>query len=94
MASTQKVRIAARLRPRIEGEIDDESIQVHRSEDGGMSCMTVPNPRDPTQVFKFPYVFEMWLSLLLVRLHMPLDFQVAMVKIQRRKRFSKTMSNH
>ncbi|KAF8634231.1 hypothetical protein AX15_000994 [Amanita polypyramis BW_CC] len=55
MASAHKVRIAARLRPRIEGEIDDESVQVHRSEDGGMSCITVPNPRDPTQVFKFPF---------------------------------------
>ena len=94
MASTQKVRIAARLRPRIEGEIDDESVQVIRSEDGGMSYMTVPNPRDPTQVFKFPYVFRMWRSLLLVRLHMPQDFQVVMIKVQRRKRFSKTMSNH
>ncbi|KAK2464524.1 hypothetical protein APHAL10511_003503 [Amanita phalloides] len=53
--STHKVRIAARLRPRIEGEIDDEAIQIQRSEDGGMCYMIVPNPRDPTQVFKFPF---------------------------------------
>ncbi|KIL60297.1 hypothetical protein M378DRAFT_84006 [Amanita muscaria Koide BX008] len=55
MASTHKVRIAARLRPRIENEIDDGSVQVHPSEDGSsMSYIAVPNPRDPTQVFKFP----------------------------------------
>lgn len=55
--ASHKVRIAARLRPRIEGEVDDQAIQVHRSEDAGLSHITVPNPRDPTQVFKFPYVF-------------------------------------
>ncbi|KAF8623194.1 hypothetical protein AX17_007517 [Amanita inopinata Kibby_2008] len=56
MTSAHKVRIAARLRPKIQGEVNDDLVQVHRSEDGtSTSCITVVNPRDTTQVFKFPF---------------------------------------
>lgn len=74
MASMHKVRIAARLRPRINGEIDDESVKVCRAAelDGNTSnngeasssslaataatgsFISVTNPRDPSQIFKFP----------------------------------------
>lgn len=61
MASNFKIKIAARLRPRIEGEVDDGGIQVVREEgkveSSGTSSITVPNPRDDKQIFKFPYVF-------------------------------------
>ncbi|PFH48968.1 hypothetical protein AMATHDRAFT_5329 [Amanita thiersii Skay4041] len=55
--ASHKVRIAARLRPRIQGEVDDESVQVHRASDDGtdQSFITVVNPRDTTQIFKFPF---------------------------------------
>ncbi|CAA7268260.1 unnamed protein product [Cyclocybe aegerita] len=48
----------------IQGELDDDSIRiVHSSNDTGGSSssltsgsfITVPNPRDPTQIFKFPF---------------------------------------
>ncbi|KJA21430.1 hypothetical protein HYPSUDRAFT_42080 [Hypholoma sublateritium FD-334 SS-4] len=63
MASA-KVRIAARLRPRIDGELDDESVKIihpsnttgsSSSSTTGSSFITVANPRDPTQIFKFPF---------------------------------------
>ncbi|PPQ74075.1 hypothetical protein CVT24_012945 [Panaeolus cyanescens] len=62
-AATHKVKIAARLRPKIQGEIDDDSIKVvHASDNSGGSTsssggsfISVPNPRDPTQIFKFPF---------------------------------------
>ena len=63
--ATHKVKIAARLRPRLESEIDDDSVKiVHPSNDSGGSSsstsggsfITVANPRDPTQIFKFPCV--------------------------------------
>ncbi|KIM37196.1 hypothetical protein M413DRAFT_279239 [Hebeloma cylindrosporum] len=62
--ATHKVKIAARLRPRLESEIDDDSVKiVHPSNDSGGSSsstaggsfITVANPRDPTQIFKFPF---------------------------------------
>ena len=62
MASA-KVRIAARLRPRIDGELDDESVKIihplnttggSSSSTAGSSFITVANPRDPSQIFKFP----------------------------------------
>lgn len=59
MSGVHKVKIAARLRPRINGEIDDGSVQVvHNSGEasGAGSFISVANPRDPTQVFKFSYV--------------------------------------
>ncbi|KAF8191774.1 hypothetical protein BJ912DRAFT_963547 [Pholiota molesta] len=62
MASA-KVKIAARLRPRLDGELDDDSVQiVHFSNDtggtsrssSGGSFITVANPRDPREIYKFP----------------------------------------
>lgn len=56
MSGTHKIKIAARLRPRIEHEIDDQGIQITHDEDGeGPSWICVPNPRDVTQVFRFPF---------------------------------------
>ncbi|KAF8903894.1 kinesin-like protein [Gymnopilus junonius] len=63
MAAIHKVKIAARLRPRLEGELEDDSIQiVHPSSASGGSSsfsggsfISVTNPRDPSQVFKFPF---------------------------------------
>ncbi|EGO03669.1 hypothetical protein SERLA73DRAFT_83760 [Serpula lacrymans var. lacrymans S7.3] len=54
MSALQRIRIAARLRPRIDGEVEDTSIQVIHS-DQAASCISIANPRDPTQVFKFPF---------------------------------------
>ncbi|EKM57950.1 uncharacterized protein PHACADRAFT_193079 [Phanerochaete carnosa HHB-10118-sp] len=53
MATTYKIKIAARLRPPIPGELVDDGVQVERRDDG-TSCVSVPNPRDLTQIFKFP----------------------------------------
>ncbi|KIM91711.1 hypothetical protein PILCRDRAFT_137751 [Piloderma croceum F 1598] len=64
--STHAVKIAARLRPRINGEVDDDSIKVHTtpstslsdpssSGSSSTSFISVTNPRDPSQVFKFPF---------------------------------------
>ncbi|KAF8068670.1 kinesin-like protein [Lyophyllum atratum] len=63
--ATAKIKIAARLRPRLNGELDDESVKIiHTSaETGGSSSgsggsgsvISVTNPRDPSQVFKFPF---------------------------------------
>ncbi|KAL0579719.1 hypothetical protein V5O48_002283 [Marasmius crinis-equi] len=69
MANAHKVRIIARLRPRIDGEVDDGAIQVCHPTDNtaassnsfsstsaaGTSYISVPNPRDPTEVFKYPF---------------------------------------
>lgn len=62
--ATHKVKIAARLRPKIQGELDDDSVQIHHPTDNtsgsssslalGVSYISVTNPRDPSQVFKFP----------------------------------------
>lgn len=71
--ATHKVKIAARLRPKIESEIDDDSVKiVHPSNDSGGSSsstsggsfITVANPRDPTQIFKFPYVYTNFIFLI------------------------------
>ena len=57
MSGTHKIKIAARLRPRLDHEIDDQGIQITHDEDGeGPSWIRVPNPRDVTQVFRFPCV--------------------------------------
>lgn len=63
--ATHKVKIAARLRPKIQGELDDDSVQIHHTTDNtggsssslalGVSYISVTNPRDPSQVFKFPF---------------------------------------
>ncbi|KAG7085767.1 hypothetical protein E1B28_003308 [Marasmius oreades] len=66
MANAHKVRIVARLRPRIDGEVDDGAIQVCHPSDNtsssfssasgaGASYISVPNPRDPTELFKYPF---------------------------------------
>ncbi|KDR80423.1 hypothetical protein GALMADRAFT_242858, partial [Galerina marginata CBS 339.88] len=64
MATIHKVKIAARLRPKIEGELDDDSVKViHPSNNSGGSSsstsggsfISVANPRDPSQIFKFPF---------------------------------------
>ncbi|KAI3614956.1 microtubule motor [Moniliophthora roreri] len=67
MASTRRIRIATRLRPRIDGEIDDGAIQVCHASDNtaassssassttSLSYISAPNPRDLTEVFKFPF---------------------------------------
>ncbi|KAH7886963.1 P-loop containing nucleoside triphosphate hydrolase protein [Phlebopus sp. FC_14] len=52
--AAHKIKIAARLRPRLENELDDDGIQIIPSPDGP-SYINVPNPRDVTQVFNFPF---------------------------------------
>ncbi|TFK19328.1 kinesin-domain-containing protein [Coprinopsis marcescibilis] len=58
-SGTHKVKIAARLRPRLDGEIVDENIKVVHGADssagGAGSTISVTNPRDLSQVFKFPF---------------------------------------
>ncbi|KAI0792586.1 P-loop containing nucleoside triphosphate hydrolase protein [Abortiporus biennis] len=53
MARTQQVKIAARIRPLIGTEADDEGVRCVRDEGGHVIC--VNNPRDPSQVFRFPF---------------------------------------
>ncbi|KAA1472399.1 kinesin-domain-containing protein [Dentipellis sp. KUC8613] len=53
MANSHKVKIAARLRPSIKGELLDEGVRVEPGDDGP-SCVCVTNPRDNSQVFRFP----------------------------------------
>ncbi|KAI6127555.1 kinesin-domain-containing protein [Pisolithus thermaeus] len=53
MTTTHRIKIAARVRPRLEHEIDDEGIQVSHTP-GSLSCINVPNPRDLSQIFNFP----------------------------------------
>ncbi|PBK94856.1 kinesin-domain-containing protein [Armillaria gallica] len=64
MANGQKIRIAARLRPRLNGEVDDDAIKIcHSLDDTGASSnsatsqcfITVPNPANAAQIFKFPF---------------------------------------
>lgn len=89
MANAYQVKIAARLRPPIPGEITDDGVQVeHR--DNGTSCISVPNPRDITQIFKFPYVAYIhviypFLSTTLLAL------PLAMIPTLPRKRFLRMM---
>ncbi|KAF8137524.1 P-loop containing nucleoside triphosphate hydrolase protein [Boletus edulis] len=52
--TSHKINIAARLRPRLDNELDDEGIQITHTP-GGPSCISVPNPRDLSQVFNFPF---------------------------------------
>lgn len=51
--TSHKIKIAARVRPRLENELDDQGIQIAHTP-GGPSCISVPNPRDLSQVFNFP----------------------------------------
>ncbi|KAI9569943.1 P-loop containing nucleoside triphosphate hydrolase protein [Boletus coccyginus] len=52
--ASHKIKIAARLRPRLQNELDDEGIQIIHTP-GGPSYINVPNPRDLSQVFNFPF---------------------------------------
>ena len=60
--ASHKIKIAARIRPRLEHEVDDEAIQVTHTP-GGLSCISVPNPRDVSQIFNFPYALSIPLFL-------------------------------
>lgn len=51
--TSHRIKIAARVRPRLENELDDEGIQITHTPDGP-SHINVPNPRDLSQVFNFP----------------------------------------
>jgi kinesin family protein 22 len=53
MASGQRVKIVARLRPPILGELSDDGIRIITTDDG-FPAICVNNPRDHSQVFKFP----------------------------------------
>ncbi|EIM88681.1 kinesin-domain-containing protein [Stereum hirsutum FP-91666 SS1] len=56
--NAHKVKIAARLRPRLKGELQDEGVWIERSDDtsaGAASSICVTNPRDAHQVFRFPF---------------------------------------
>jgi hypothetical protein len=53
MASVQRVKIIARLRPPIPGELSDNGIRIIPTDDG-LPAICVNNPRDHSQVFKFP----------------------------------------
>ncbi|KAH8106540.1 kinesin-domain-containing protein [Phellopilus nigrolimitatus] len=50
---SSKIRIAARLRPQIAGEINDGAVAVQRDDSG--SFINVMHPRDHSQRFKFPF---------------------------------------
>lgn len=48
-----KIRIAARLRPSLPGEVKDDAVSVLNDETG--SFITMVHPRDASQQFKFPF---------------------------------------
>ena len=55
MANVQSVKIVARLRPPIPGELSDQGIRIVTTDgDDDLPAICVNNPRDPSQVFKFP----------------------------------------
>lgn len=55
MANVQSVKIVARLRPPIPGELSDQGIRIVTSDDDkDLPAICVNNPRDHSQVFKFP----------------------------------------
>ncbi|KAI0051371.1 kinesin-domain-containing protein [Auriscalpium vulgare] len=54
MSSGHKVKIAARLRPPLPQELNDDGVRIVPNEDG-LSAICVTNPRDPSQIFKFPF---------------------------------------
>lgn len=57
MAST-KIKTIARLRPHLNGEIDDGVVTVHRDEDGSNAFVSIAQPREQQQRIKFQYVFK------------------------------------
>lgn len=57
--ASHKIKIAARLRPLLPGEIPDEDTSVQDASDDSTDStkgtyISVVNPRDVTQIFKFP----------------------------------------
>ncbi|KAI0266563.1 P-loop containing nucleoside triphosphate hydrolase protein [Gloeopeniophorella convolvens] len=54
MSNAHKIKIIARLRPPIPGELSDDGIRIVEADDG-LSAICVNNPRDISQVFKFPF---------------------------------------
>ncbi len=55
MANIQRVKIVARLRPPIPGELSDQGIRIITpDDDNDCPAICVNNPRDQSQVFKFP----------------------------------------
>ncbi|THH03411.1 hypothetical protein EW145_g6275 [Phellinidium pouzarii] len=50
---SSKIRIAARLRPLLPDEINDDAVGVQKDDNG--SFVTVVHPRDSSQHFKFPF---------------------------------------
>ncbi|KAF5356926.1 hypothetical protein D9756_006391 [Leucocoprinus leucothites] len=57
--ASHRIKIAARLRPSLPGEITDDDIAVHHPSNDSTdstvgSYISVVNPRDITQIFKFP----------------------------------------
>ena len=99
---SQKVKIAARLRPRIKGELDDEGVRVVHAEDDGPSSICVTNPRDISQVFKFPYVsaalpeycgplWPHWLIGLMTSARLAPGSLLVTTKLQHRRIYSKQM---
>lgn len=53
MVGGHSVKIVARLRPPIPGELSDNGIRIITTDDG-LPSICVNNPRDHSQVFKFP----------------------------------------
>lgn len=49
----RRIQIVTRIRPPINGETDDASLRV--SSENGNHFISVNNPRDTTQLFKFPF---------------------------------------
>ena len=67
MPSLQPIRIVARLRPPLPGELCDSSLMIEGSAPGtqrqGQHVVSVKNPRDSSQVFEFQWVFVSYLLL-------------------------------
>ncbi|KAH9042670.1 P-loop containing nucleoside triphosphate hydrolase protein [Lactarius pseudohatsudake] len=56
MANVQTVKIVARLRPPIPGELSDQGIRIVTTDgESDFPAICVNNPRDQSQVFKFPF---------------------------------------
>lgn len=63
-----KVKIAARLRPAILGELDDNGVLIN-TDDDAKSYICVSNPRDLSQQFKYPLVSYHYRTVLVLMMH-------------------------
>ena len=55
MANAQRIKAVARVRPPIPGELSDQGLRiVATDDDNDFPAICVNNPRDHSQVFKFP----------------------------------------